>query len=237
MLGIPGTQSSPSRSNLTLWPVSSLLAPPPRREGAAMAVQPQTSPKPLMSSVKTPGSLSMRHHSPALPPPAIASKKAAALPCFPLNRPDTAERLRWFSLASRARRPSALTARPSPTPADGRKQGKARHAAAIPTASAAGDLHLDGGRSPLLDGEERSTRTNQREERLNRPTCCISGLRLKRRDFKNKSQTGANKRKWHGGYYFIILQFVLRGASSIGNCRPRGQWLVGYVCIDVFIYK
>lgn len=70
--------------------------PPALREQPAEPPAPPgpapPSPKPLMSSVKTPGSLSMRHHSPALLPPDMAAPpplrlRGRAAP--PLSRQDS----------------------------------------------------------------------------------------------------------------------------------------------------
>lgn len=64
-------------------PLHAQLGPPPVTPGPGRS--PRFSPNPLMSSVKTPGSLSMRHHSPALPVMAPATHRPD--PPLALGRP------------------------------------------------------------------------------------------------------------------------------------------------------
>lgn len=159
MLGIPRNPIEPTRdpwrSNLTLWPIFSLLAPPPRRVGGGLRWQsshkPHRSPwwAPWRRLGRSPWGTT-RQRCPRPP------SRPRSCPASLSNRPDSAKRLQWSSLASLARRPSALTARPSPTPRGQSKarQGKARRR--FPDSLSGRRLRSRQGRSPLLDGAERS---------------------------------------------------------------------------------
>lgn len=100
-----------------LVPSLGLLPYPPTSPGRP----PWLSPNPLMSSVKTPGSLSMRHHSPALPVMAPAARRPAPPPAPGAHGPRSCHRRALSSANPPRARP------PHVTPPTSRQPPRRRH--------------------------------------------------------------------------------------------------------------
>lgn len=153
--------------------------PPPGTPGPGRS--PWCSPNPLMSSVKTPGSLSMRHHSPALLVMAPATRRPA--PPRALRSPQ--HQLPPASDLSKTRRRASTS----------------RHPAYFPTASGRRHLQRDGAQKDALATQETwrlllslsaSVAPSARPEEG-------GASERRRRHIRDPWHPGAGAERWEGG--------------------------------------